>query len=244
MSDMYKAPQAELTNGEEHGDFGSVEKGIAGDYSFSISETVSEGWRLSKGKKRTVWLGILLYVIALIAITVVAGFITGVFTAEGDASFTQELIYNLITTIIGFPLAAGMTMIGIKIARGEDTSGTEVLAYFDKIVPLVIVNFLMAIFIFIGLLLLVLPGIYLMVAYLFAIPLVVDQNLGPWQALEASRKAVTKRWFSFLGFLILLLLIGLAGFLAVLIGMIWALPLLFIAIGVAYRKVFGSPHRA
>ncbi|WP_299942688.1 hypothetical protein [uncultured Microbulbifer sp.] len=244
MSDMYKAPQAELTTGEERGDFGSIEKGIAGDYSFSIGETISEGWRLSKGKKRTIWLGMLLYMVALLVITAVAGFITGVFTAEGDASITQGLIYNLITTIIGLPLAAGLTMIGIKIARGEETSGTEVLAYFDKIIPLVIVNFLMGLFILIGFILLVIPGIYLMVAYIFAIPLVVDQNLGPWQALEASRKAVTKNWFSFLGFLILALLIVLAGFLAVFIGTIWALPLIFIAIGVAYRKVFGGPHGA
>lgn len=244
MSDIYKAPEAELASREENADFGSIEKGIAGDYTFSIGDAINEGWQLSKGKKRTVWLGILLYMIAMIAISVAAGLLTGALTAEGDTSITQELIYNLITTIVGLPLAAGFTMIGIKIARGEETSGTEVFAYFDKIVPLIAVNFLMWIFIFIGLLLLVIPGIYLMFAYMFAIPLVVDQNLGPWQALEASRKAVTKNWFSFFGFILLILLIVLAGFLAVLIGSIWALPLTCIAFGIAYRKVFGGPQGA
>ena len=32
-------------------------------------------------------------------------------------------------------------------------------------------------------------------AYLLAIPLVVERGLSPWQALEASRKAITQHWF-------------------------------------------------
>ncbi|MFA0809767.1 hypothetical protein [Microbulbifer epialgicus] len=248
MSDIYKAPESELTNREENSDFGSIEKGIAGDYSFSIGEAISEGWQLSKGKKRTVWLGMLLYMIAATAISFIIALITGypVFDFEGttEVSLATSTIYNVLVTFVEMPLAAGLMMIGIKIARGSETSGTEVFAHFDKIIPLIITNIIMGILILIGLFLLVIPGIYLMVAYMFAIPLIVDQNLGPWQALETSRKAITKNWFSFFGFTIATILILLAGFLALLIGAIWTLPLFFIAIGVAYRKVFGAPQGA
>ncbi|WHI51497.1 hypothetical protein P3339_01285 [Microbulbifer sp. MLAF003] len=248
MSDIYKAPEAELAGEGGTSDSGSLEKGIAGDYSFSIGEAISEGWQLSKGKKRTVWFAIILYVIAIAAISFVAGLLTGYPAFDpveaGNASLSSTIIYNLITAIVGVPLVVGMMMVGIKIARKEETSGTEVFAHFDKIVPLCVTYIIMSILMGIGFLLLVIPGIYLAVAYMMALPLVIDQNLGPWKALEASRKAITKNWFAFLGFFIVLLLIYIAGGLALLIGLIWAIPLASIAYGVAYRKVFGGPQGA
>ncbi|MFS1525857.1 hypothetical protein ACL7TT_17415 [Microbulbifer sp. 2304DJ12-6] len=248
MSDMYKAPQAELTTGEERGDFGSIEKGIAGDYSFSIGEAISESWRLSKGKKRTVWLAVLLYIIALGVISYVAGLITGYPPFDPmearNASISSAILYQILTIIAGVPLAAGMLMVGIKIARGEETSGTEVFAHFDKIVPLVLATAIMYILVGIGLVLLVIPGLYLIVAYIMAVPLIVDQNLGPWRALETSRKAISKNWFTFFGFLIVMVLLYIAGAIPLLIGLIWVVPLLSIAYGVAYRNMFGGPSRA
>lgn len=38
------------------------------------------------------------------------------------------------------------------------------------------------------------PGIYLIVAWAFAVPLLVDRGLGFWEALEFSRQVVTRRW--------------------------------------------------
>ncbi|WP_226648858.1 hypothetical protein [Microbulbifer variabilis] len=252
MSDIYQAPQAQLAKGEEGSDFGSIEKGIAGDYSFAIGDIISEAWKRTSGNKGTVLVGALLYMVGSIGISIVAALLTG---AGGLASFGTgsadqashsifaTLIYQLITIIAAAPLAAGMTMIGIKIARGEQTSGTEVFSYFDKIVPLAVATILMYLLVFLGSLLLVIPGIYLLIAYLLAMPLIADRNLGPWQALETSRKAISKNWFSFFGLMIVLLLIYMAGGLALLIGLIWALPLCSIAYGVAYRKIFGSPNQ-
>lgn len=39
---------------------------------------------------------------------------------------------------------------------------------------------------------LVLPGIYLAVSYQLSLPLVADKGLGPWEAMETSRKIVSK----------------------------------------------------
>jgi hypothetical protein len=50
---------------------------------------------------------------------------------------------------------------------------------------------------------LILPGIYLFVAWLFAIPLVADKRFEFWTAMELSRKVVTKVWFEIFGLFIL-----------------------------------------
>jgi hypothetical protein len=52
----------------------------------------------------------------------------------------------------------------------------------------------------------VLPGVYLMIAWIFALPLVADKRLEFWSAMELSRKVATRVWFQLFLLLLLLLL--------------------------------------
>jgi len=91
----------------------------------------------------------------------------------------------------------------------------------------------------IGFLLLVLPGIYLSIAYVFALPLIADKGLDVWEAMELSRKAVTKNWFKVFGLMLLLGLIFGLGALTLGIGLIWAIPLMFVTLyGLLYPLIF------
>ncbi|WP_428819466.1 hypothetical protein [Microbulbifer sp. MCCC 1A16149] len=240
MSDIYNAPQADLASEQSSG-AGSIPKALAGDYQVAIGDTLSEAWNLSKGKKGTVWLGVLLYLVAYMAITLVATLLTGGSFTDPEANQgAGALLANLLILLASAPLSAGMIMIGIKIARNEEVSGTEVFAHFDKILPLAAGMILMYLLVTLGFILLIIPGIYLAIGYIMMLPLIVDKNLGPWQALEVSRKAVTKHWFPVFGFMIVMMLLYFAGFLALLIGLIWAIPTLSIAYGVLYRNMFGG----
>ncbi|OLB24717.1 MAG: hypothetical protein AUH95_02275 [Nitrospirae bacterium 13_2_20CM_2_63_8] len=66
----------------------------------------------------------------------------------------------------------------------------------------------------------VLPGIYLLVAYTFSYLLIVDRRMGVWQALEGSRRVVNKHWWGGFGLtLVMLLLVGIGGMIgAVILG--------------------------
>jgi hypothetical protein len=85
---------------------------------------------------------------------------------------------------------------------------------------------------------LLLPGIYLSIAYQLALPVFIEKNLGIWESLEASRKALTHRWFSF-AYLILVLSCLTALSMFTVIGMIWTIPWYFCTIGIIYRRIFG-----
>ena len=61
---------------------------------------------------------------------------------------------------------------------------------------------------------------------MLAIPLIVERGLSPWQAMEASRKAITQHWFKVFGLFLLL-------------GLIWTIPLFVMVMGVLYRTIFG-----
>jgi hypothetical protein len=53
---------------------------------------------------------------------------------------------------------------------------------------------------------LIIPGVYLAVAWIFSVPLVADKRLEFWSAMELSRKVVTRVWFPILGLMIVALL--------------------------------------
>jgi uncharacterized membrane protein len=217
---------------------GSLETGITGNYSFGIGETLSEAWARTQGAKLTLILAGLAYFGILFVASFVLGFVSA-FLGGGQESPLLAVVQQVILTAVTLPIGVGLFLLGLKRAVDQPLAVSSIFQYFDKTVPLFLTMLLMYLILVIGFLLLILPGIYLAVAYYLALPLVVEKNLGPWQALEASRKAITHRWFAVFGLVLLLMLINLIGMIPLGIGLIWTVPLTMIAMGVLYRNIFG-----
>jgi len=83
------------------------------------------------------------------------------------------------------------------------------------------------------------PGIYLGVAYSFTTALIVDRKFDFWEAMETSRKVISKRWFSFFGFVLVLVLINIVGALLLGVGLLFTIPLTMCAIAAAYQDILG-----
>ncbi|VAW96028.1 hypothetical protein MNBD_GAMMA21-2227 [hydrothermal vent metagenome] len=243
MSDIYQPPQSDLEkapSGEQIG--GSIENGLAGNYQFNFGEVFSEAWQLTSGFKGTFWLAVLIFFAIYIGISIVAAIITsllGTLIPSLEFAIFFEVIVNLILSFIIMPIQMGLFIIGIRRAMGESSEASSIMSHYSKIIPLFLTYLLMMVMVLLGLLLLVLPGIYLMMAYYFALPLVAEKGMSPWQALETSRKTITHRWFSFFFFGIIVSLIALVATLPLMIGLIWAMPMLLIAYAIIYRNMFG-----
>lgn len=82
-----------------------------------------------------------------------------------------------------------------------------------------------------------LPLIYLSIAWQFSDYFIVFYGKNFWEAMELSRKVITKKWFSFLGFLFLLAIINIIGMLPMLLGLIITLPVTFISIYLAFEEI-------
>ena len=129
-------------------------------------------------------------------------------------------------------------MLGIKQARDESLEISSVLNYFSMVLPLLLVYIAMSVLILLGLLLFILPGIYLSIAYFFSYALVVDKGLGVWEAMELSRKTVTEQWFKFFGLALLSILLIIISAIPLGIGLIWSIPSIYIAYGLLYHHLF------
>lgn len=183
------------------------------------------------------------YVIALIIYGAISTAITFVQEASvGTSGGGMASLVEIVITLVLFPLGVGLGLLGIRRAAGKDTPVSTLWEPYSHALPLIVMFILMAVLVVAGFFLLVLPGIYLSIAYSFAPYLIVEKNMGVWQALETSRKAITQYWWRYFGLMIVALVLIIIGAIPLLIGLIWVLPIVAIATGEVFAKTFGSPE--
>jgi len=244
MSDIYQTPKANLEAETSSSDnFGSIEQGIRGDYRFYISEVLNEAWEKTSGAKGTFWLAIIIYIAISIGLSIVSQIFLAIIanvTANNETIVILfSIVFQLLFNIVLLPVGMGLVILGIRRSAGASIQAGSIMGYFSSMFRLFFTYLLLTVMILIGFLLLIIPGIYLSVAYYFALPLVAEKGLRPWEAMEISRKAISKRWFTMFFFFIILSLIIIASMIPLGIGLIWTLPMSLIAYGIIYRNMFG-----
>lgn len=234
MSNIYQAPEAPLNEPIPQGQYGSLERALAGNYELKPIEIFKNAWANLSGMKGTFWTAAIIY--GLIAVFFEL-FFKYVISSEG--AILPQIIWQALQTLVLGPLGAGIMMIAIKHSVGVKAETGELFKYYSKIWPLFVAYVLMVILILVGLILLIIPGIYLMIAYSMAMVLIVEKDMGPWEALETSRKAISKKWFNMAGMALVSAVVLILGIIALLVGLIWAIPLMVLAYAIAYRNIFG-----
>jgi hypothetical protein len=135
-------------------------------------------------------------------------------------------------------IAAGLLYYFLRTIRGQTATVGDAFAGFTKaFVVLVVVGIVFTVFVTIGIFCLILPGIYLAVAYSFASILAVDKGLGFWEAMETSRKVITRNWWRVFGLLLLSIPLFILGALALGVGIFVAIPLFVGALVYAYEDL-------
>ena len=210
------------------------------DYDFSIGAVLSEAWEKTSGLKGSFWAAGAIFFVAVLILGAVLGGGSALLSGQGDAGgVLMGLFVQLVIMAVMYPFMAGIVMLGIERSVDLPLSYKNVFSYFSYTLPLLGVAVLMSLLVTIGFILLIIPGIYLSLAYMFAVPLVVEKNLGIWDAMETSRKAVTRHWFKFF---FLFLIMGVLVMISVIpfgIGLIWTYPMMVVMMGIMYREIFG-----
>jgi hypothetical protein len=190
---------------------------LARDYRIEIGRCISRGWELVKND---FWM------------FVGASFIGGLI-ASGAGIGPLGLI-------IGGPMMGGLYALYLKKIRGQPaTFGDAFIGFTAAFVPLMLTKIVATLLTVLGFVLCILPGIYLLVAWVFAVPLVMDKRIDFWQAMELSRKVVSKHWWVMFGFLIVCALVMLLGVLVCCVGVLVATPVIQAALMYAYEDIFG-----
>ena len=224
----------------------NIESAIAGDYDFAVGKVITEAWQKVSGLKGPFWAAAIIVSVVIflagLALSAIANFL-GLLDSSG-IGLLIPLLGQLAVMALIYPFMAGIVMLGVRRSIDLPISYNEIFAYFAYVAPLVVAAILMAILTILGFMLLVIPGIYLAVAYMFTVPLIVEKNLSAWEAMETSRKAITRHWFKFALVLITMVVILFISIIPMGIGLIWTYPMMIAVMGILYRNTFGIEQAA
>jgi len=143
--------------------------------------------------------------------------------------------------IVGFVMLGGLDYVFLRRIRGEAVQLGDVFAGFNEaLLHLALAGLVKSLLTSLGFLLCILPGIYLAVGYVFALPLVIDKKMEFWPAMEVSRRVVHHHWWSIFALVIVVSLIVVAGVLACGVGVLVAAPVASASLMYVYEDLFGA----
>jgi len=146
---------------------------------------------------------------------------------------------SLLFSSVAAPFYAGYSIVAFKIMLQQPFQFSDFFRGFNYFLPLFLASLASSIVVGIGFILLLIPGIYLAISYMFTTFLVIDYHMEFWQAMEISRKIISRNWFAFLLFALVLCCINLLGALAFGIGLLVTLPVTSCAVAIAYKEIVG-----
>ena len=194
----------------------------------SMGEAVSYGWNVFKKKG---W-----FLVGITLIYIIASSISAPFRNEDNTTWWG--VAYVLSIIVGTIFEIGIINIVLKLTLkdGNATFGDlfeKINLFFRFLGASLLYGFIT----FIGLLLLIVPGIILGIKFQFVPYLVVDKNVGILEAFRMSSDMTDgKKWMLF-EFGLLLLVINILGIIALIIGTFVTIPLTMVAKAQMYRQL-------
>ena len=191
------------------------------EHKFSKGEAIKFGWDTTTGN-----LG--LFVLALIIIVAIG--MMPVFVSDSWVVAVVASVFNLVVGI-------GVMRMALRFVDGEKGELVDLFSTIPLIVTYLIASIVVGMIVTVGFCLLILPGIYWCVR-LYMFPwVIVDKEVGPFEAIRQSW-AMTQGSFWHLFLLgVLLCGVNILGTMALLIGLLETIPLSVVVVGYAYRHL-------
>lgn len=170
----------------------------------------------------------------------------GIFIGFSLLSFVIAMMVSIVpfAGIVVNPLISAAFYLALRAAdKGENVSLDTFFSVLktEHIGNLILTALVSALLIIIGMLFIILPGIYLAVGYSFIVPLVLFSGEKDfWQILENSRKIITANWWGIFGWIIVVgIVVTFATIFTLFIGLVVIYPWFYAISYVGYKDIVG-----
>lgn len=226
---------------------------LPGSEPIDVGACVKRGFELTKRNFATILLVGLAYIGAFIGVSLLGGLIQGLAGASNSslgesspnmapAAIIAVLVW-IINQVFSIFLSLGLVRIGLNLVSGKQVSVGQLFGEGGKLLPAIGASILFGLMAGLGFLLLIVPGIYVILRYGQYMNAIVDRNLGVLDSLSYSSSITTNNRLNLFVLGLLSIAIIIAGVLALLVGLIFAYPVVWLAWIVAFRWMqYG--HRA
>lgn len=199
---------------------------------FSVKAVLSESWEKTKSSLGTFWLFLIVY-------AVLVGIISGILELVFPTDPEHVTTFDFVNAVFSFVLGAYLQIVWYRglllITDGKSPTLKNVLVDTKTYLSYLAGSVVFSLLVVIGLTFFVVPGVYLALRYGFYPLFIAEKGVSFSEAFRKSKEltdGVKKKllllWLSTFGVVI-------AGAAALLIGLLWAIPLSTLAYMVAYR---------
>lgn len=195
---------------------------------FSKKEAIKFGFGTAKSN--------ILFFIGLLIIVIFVSAITASLRAGVQKSVLAYLVLSIVQYLVNVIIAMGLIRISLEFVSKLKPKLLDIV-YYKPIVRYIIASIIQGIIVFVGFILLIIPGIILAVRLQYASYLIVDKNLGPIEAIKTSWNITRGNTWNLFFFGIILGLINILGILCLLVGLFITVPLGMLATTFVYRKL-------
>jgi hypothetical protein len=169
------------------------------------------------------------------------------FQPEGGLSSSQQTDSGPVASVLGQILSIflylGLTRIGLNIVSGKPFAIGMLFGGGDKLLRAIGATILYVAMVLVGLVLLIVPGIYLAMRFGQYQVAIVDKNMGILESFAYSSSITTNNRMNLFGLAVLSILVIVAGCAALIVGIFFAIPVAWLSWVVAYRWMQHG-HRA
>ncbi|WP_394173278.1 hypothetical protein [Thalassotalea litorea] len=233
---------------------GTPEKAVTGDYDIDVAAIIKEAWKLTQANRQSIMVAVLMIMAVTMVLMMAFSQPLGGIAAVMEDQKTFSGLNMIVTTLLS-PLIVGLEMMGISYAIGMQSKPTMIFSFLRKSAFIALTSLIVMCATNLGLMLLIVPGIYLAVALSMSGPLVAEKNLSPNQAIILSLKATRFKWLKiFQVYLFVIAIVMPLAFIVVvlaqsvgiipaavvaILGLSWIAPFFYYVKGILYRQIFG-----
>lgn len=196
---------------------------------FMISEVFSTSWKYTKSQ---IWVLAGLFIGYFILSSIIS-----LFGMPAQGSMVGKIVVNLISAIIGCIFMLGYFKNMFQTLDGEEPQFSAYGQQSRKIITYFVASLIMGIAVSIGIILLIVPGIYLAIRLQFYSAYIVEEDCGIMESLQKSWKLTEGQVMPL--FLLFLAMIGIAivGCILFFVGLFVAAPLIYMMQCYTFRKL-------
>ncbi len=203
-----------------------------GAAAFSVGDAVGYGWT-------AYWKNIgplLLITLVIFAAQFIIGLI-----GQATGNFFVSLIFSIAAFVVSMILTMGLIRAALAVVRGE-TPEVNMLFETEGLGSFIVAAILFGIMLWVGLLLCIIPGIFVAIIFMFYGFIIVENpSISPTDALKKSQEMTSGRLGELFVFGLALFGINLVGAILCGIGLLFTYGITAIAVAYAYRTLRGEP---
>ena len=199
---------------------------------FSIEEAVKFGWQTTKTNFK--------FLIKIILIIMAAYILTSWVSNALEDAPVLNVVASILFWVLHIVLDIGLVKIALKLTADQKPELADLFNHYPLFWKYLGGAILSGLIILGGLILLIVPGIYFAVKLQFVTYLIIDQGLGPIDAIKKSWEITGGNFWNLFLFGLVIVLINVLGFLALVVGLLWAIPTAAIATAFVYHKLAKS----